>query len=118
MGSSKTDRSAKLAKLAEGLASTCPKEDVVAAVDKRLEANRNKLQTELMSSISDPRERVSGVPQQVDDLKASQDRVESLDRDWESTLDLVTKRMAKQSGEVRFVMTKCQGTHACVAAVR
>ena len=61
MGSNKTDRSAKLAKLAEGLASTSPKEDVVAAVEKRLEARLNKLQTELMSSISDLRERVRAV---------------------------------------------------------
>ena len=62
MGSSKTDRAAKLAKLAEGLASTSPKEDVGAAVEKRLEARLNKLQTEfLMASISDLRERVRGV---------------------------------------------------------
>ena len=102
MGSSKTDRSAKLAKLAENLASTSPKEDVMVAVEKRLESRLNKHHTELMSSISDLRERVRGVQQQVDDLKASQDRVESPDRDLESTLDLVTKLMDKRSGEVRF----------------
>ena len=38
----------------------------------------------------------------MDVLEASQDRVESLDRDLESTLDLVTRLMGNPSGQARF----------------
>ena len=100
MGSNKTDQAAKVAKLVEVLPSISPKEDVAAAVEKRLEVRLNKLQTELTASISNLRKRVRGVQKQVGDFKASQVRVEFLD--LESTLDLITNVMDKQSGEVRI----------------